>query len=119
MSGWMPMVGDLFGGVLEASLHASLLALAAGLLLWVLRERVSPRVKHAAWMLVAARLCVPAELTVPVGPALPRLQGEPAPADAAVFLATQGEGPAPSGSTSAPRVSPAPPAPPVSSSLAS
>src|SRR5262245_17705554 len=107
----MQFAGDLFWGVLEASLQASLLAVAAGLLLWVLRDRVSPRIKYAAWILVAARLCLPAGLGVPVGSSLPGLRGEPAHGSVTVFRATQDDGAAATSHANPPAVSRAPAVP--------
>jgi bla regulator protein BlaR1 len=59
-------LANAFLRLLEASFHASLLALVVGFSVWILRDRISARWKHAAWMLVALRLCLPAVPSSPV-----------------------------------------------------
>jgi hypothetical protein len=45
--------------LLEAGAHAAVLAILVGGILHVSGRWISPRARHALWLLVAVRLCVP------------------------------------------------------------
>ncbi|MBI4601993.1 MAG: M56 family metallopeptidase [Planctomycetes bacterium] len=102
-------IESAFLWILDATLHASLLALLVGAVLLVARDRIAPRWRHALWLLVALRLCLAAAPPSPFSLAalLPRAGSAPAGSGPAEPAAVSVERAAPDAGTPAAPAAPA------------
>lgn len=62
---FLPFLDGSVRKLLELNVDAALLTILVGLVIWATRHRLSARLRHALWILVAVRLCLPALPTAP------------------------------------------------------